>query len=205
MSLRETLNAVVVDTETTGFKVVEGHRLIEIATVPIVNGAIGEPWSMLVHPGRPIPEQATAVHGISDLMVASALGPSAAAPMVSEQIGDRLLIFHNAPFDLPFVGQLFIDAGKTPPTNPVLDTLGLARERWGSGRGSRNGVVDCTERLGLQTGTAHRAAGDALMTAHLALALIDWYEGTKYLRDPKDVLEIAAFSNDVVRRTSWKR
>jgi DNA polymerase III epsilon subunit-like protein len=57
---------MAVDTETTGLSPAEGHALVEVATVTIDDSALGESWSSLVQPGRPIPADAAAVHGITD-------------------------------------------------------------------------------------------------------------------------------------------
>ncbi|HUK64216.1 MAG TPA: 3'-5' exonuclease, partial [Dongiaceae bacterium] len=72
MPLLSAERVVVVDTETTGMSPAEGHALVEVATVVLENGTIGETWSSLVRPGRPIPPDASAVHGITDAMVAGA-------------------------------------------------------------------------------------------------------------------------------------
>ena len=124
---------VAVDTETTGFDVTQGHRLVEGAAVRNEGGALGETWSSLIGPGRPFPAEASAVHGITDAMVADAPGPDAVAAELRARAGDHALVFHNAPFDLPFLIALLREGRQPPLFNPIVDTLGLARGLFGVG------------------------------------------------------------------------
>jgi len=107
VSLLSGQTLVAVDTETTGMSPADGHRLVEVARVAIVDGALGEEWSTLIHPCRPIPPDATRVHGISDAMVANAPKAAEAARKLREACADLPLVFHNAAVDLPFLMQLF--------------------------------------------------------------------------------------------------
>ena len=102
----------------------------------IDGGELGETWSSLVHPGRAIPPDASAVHGITDAMVEGAPPPETVAAELRRRCGDETLVFHNYPFDLPFLAAL-LRAGSAPPFyNPVVDTLGLARGLMGPGGNS---------------------------------------------------------------------
>lgn len=197
-----TLDAIVLDTETTGFEVERGHRLVEIASCDVIAGVPDLGWSTLVHPGRPIPEEATKVHGITDAMVAEAPTPEAFARGLRFRLEGAVLCFHNALFDIPFVQELLRQAGADPLTNAVVDTLGLARGIYGHGKWARNGVTDCIGRLQLSAETAHRALGDARMTARLLCYFAGWYEQHKGIAS---FAELCALSQDIVRRTSWKR
>ncbi len=190
MSLLTGHEVAVVDTETTGFSPVDGHVLVEVAVVRVVDGAIreSESWSSLMRPGRPIPPDATAVHGITDAMVAGAPPPAEVARLLREACGARVLAFHNAPFDLPFLVALLSSERQPPLTAPVLDTLGLARGLYGSGGNSLGALA---RRLQLPPATAHRALGDALTTAHLLVRLAaDWAKRVPSLE------ELAAASQD---------
>lgn len=193
------LDCVVMDTETTGMNPADGARLIEVATVEIIAGTI-EPdgWSTLVNPGRPIPADATRVHGITDEMVKGAPLPADIASGLRARLGAAALAFHNAPFDLPFLRQFFEDGGAPGLEAPVIDTLGLARSIYGTGR---NGLSDLSARLGMPKETAHRALGDARMTARVLIALAGWHERHRGI---KTLAELAAHSQDVVRSTSGR-
>jgi DNA polymerase-3 subunit epsilon len=187
---------LAVDTETTGMNPSAGHRLVEVARVAVVAGVLGEEWCTLIDPARAIPPDATRVHGISDAMVAGA--PS--APEVGRQLraacADLPLVFHNAPFDLPFLMQLFREAGAPPLLNPIIDTLGLARGLFGTGS---NALGALATRLKLPPESAHRALGDTRTTARLFVELAGRWEREKGVRS---LLELAAVSQDVMRTTA---
>jgi len=187
---------VALDTETTGMSPEAGAALVEVASVVIENGAIGATWSSLVRPGGPIPPDATRVHGITDAMVADAPEPCAIAGRLRATCGDLPLVFHNAPFDLPFLADLMRRSGERPLLNPVVDTLGLAR---GLFEGGGNSLGALAARLGLPPQSAHRALGDALTTAHLFLRLARRWEEE---RETRSLAELAAASQDVLRLTA---
>ena len=196
MGLLSGTRLLAVDTETTGMSPDAGHRLVEVARVGIVDGTLGEGWSSLVRPGRTIPADAARVHGITDAMVADAPEPRAVGRELREACGDLPLVFHNAPFDLPFLIQLFREAGAPMLLNPIVDTLGLARGLPGAGRNSLGALA---ARLGLPPEPAHRALGDARTTARLFLALAARWESERGVRT---LAELAAASQDVMRATS---
>ena len=184
---------VAVDTETTGWSPSEGHALLEVATVVVANGAIAETWSSLVRPGRPIPPDASAVHGITDAMVADAPPAASVAVELRRRCGDGTLVFHNASFDLPFLVALMRDTGEAPLYNPVVDTLGLAR---GLGEPGGKSLDTLATRFGLQVDVRHRALPDARLTARLFLALGGRWETERGVRS---LDELAAASQDALR------
>ena len=198
MALLDGQTVEAVDTETTGFDPAHGHELVEVALVSIVNRSIADTWSSLIRPSRPIPHGASAVHGITDAMVAGAPGPTEIGRKLREACGERTLVFHNAPFDLPFLAALLRGAGQPPFTAPVIDTLGLARGLFGAGT---NSLGQLAHRLGLPEETGHRAASDARTTARLLIALAERWEREKGVRSLE---ELAAASQDVVRLTNKK-
>jgi len=163
--------------------------------VVIDGGELGETWSSLVHPGRAIPPDASAVHGITDAMVEGAPPPETVAAELRRRCGDETLVFHNYPFDLPFLAAL-LRAGSAPPFyNPVVDTLGLARGLMGPGGNSLGALA---ARLGLPREPKHRALGDALTTARLLHKLVPLWEEKG---EVQSLAELAALSQDVLRQT----
>jgi DNA polymerase-3 subunit epsilon len=193
MSLLSGQRVVAVDTETTGLTPAEGHALVEVAAVVIDDATLGEGWSSLVQPGRPIPADAAAVHGITDAMVAEAPATETIAAELRRRCGALTLVFHNAAFDLPFVIAMLRKAGQPPLLNPVIDTLGLARGLGGPGGNSLGALA---AKLGLPPEPQHRALGDARTTARLLVALIDRWESE---RDIHSLDELAAASQDMLR------
>jgi DNA polymerase-3 subunit epsilon len=196
MSLLTGRTALAVDTETTGMSPVQGHRLVEVARVAIVDGALGEEWSTLVDPGRPIPADAARVHGISDAMVAGAPGAAETGRLLRAACADLPIVFHNAAFDLPFLLQLFREAGAPPLLNPIVDTLGLARGLFATGSHQLGALA---ARLNLPAETTHRALGDTRTTARVFIELAGRWEREKGVRT---LLELAALSQDVMRVTA---
>ena len=196
MSLLSEVTVLAVDTETTGMDPAVGARLVEVAHVRIAAGALAEEWSSLVKPGVPIPIEASRVHGISDAMVADAPAMAEVGRTWRAALGDHPLVFHNAPFDLPFLVHLFREAGEPPLTNPIVDTLGLARGLFGS---SGNKLGELATRFQLPSETAHRALGDTRTTARLFLELAGRWEREKGVRS---IMELAAVSQDVMRATA---
>ena len=186
---------VVVDVETTGFSAAS-DSIVEIACITIDSGAITETWSSLVQAGRPVPVEATRVHGITDAMLSSAPAPSAIAKTFRDRCGAATLAIHNAGFDLPFLDALVRRHGADPLFNPVIDTLGLARGLFGQGG---NGLGELTRKLGIAHHAAHRAEGDARATAELLLLLAPKWEAEKGTRT---LAELAAASQDAIRLTS---
>ncbi len=195
MTLLAGARLVAVDTETTGFAPSSGHELIEVACVPITDGVVGEGWSSLVRPARPIPADASRVHGITDAMVAGAPVPAAVAAEVRRACAEVPLVLHNARFDLPFLADLLRAGGEPPLFNPIIDTLGLAR---GILSESENSLGALARRLNLAPEISHRAAGDARTTARLLVLLAQRWEDE---RGVHSIAELAAASQDVERRT----
>ena len=195
MALLAGVTLLAVDTETTGMSPADGHRLVEVATVTLTDGALGETWSSLVNPGRAIPADAARVHGISDAMVADAPDTAGVGRVLRKACADLPLVFHNAPFDLPFLLEMIREAGTPPLLNPVVDTLGLARGLFGTGSNSLGALAT---RFAFPKEAAHRALGDARTTARLFLELAGRWERERGIRT---LVELAATSQDVMRVT----
>ena len=113
-----------------------------------------------------------------------------------ESCADLPLVFHNAPFDLPFLLGLFREAGAPPLLNPIVDTLGLARGLFPQ---AGNSLVAVAQRLQLPPEAAHRALGDARTTARVFAALAARWETEKGV---SSLAQLAAASQDVMRLTA---
>lgn len=186
---------VVVDIETTGWSAAS-DAIIEIACVTLDGGAIAETWSSLLQPGRPVPADATRIHGITDAMLTPAPTPAAVAKPFRDRCGGWTIAIHKADFDLPFLSALLRRHGADPLYNPVIDTLGLARGLFGPGG---NSLGELTVRHGIAHAAAHRALGDARATAELLAALAPRWEAE---RGVQSLAELAAASQDAIRLTS---
>ncbi|MCX8998345.1 3'-5' exonuclease [Rhizobiaceae bacterium BDR2-2] len=168
----EDLTYVVFDTETTGLLPDQGDEVVQIAAVRIVAGkrVRGEAFDMLVNPGRPIPPGATAIHGITDAMVAGAPRILDAVERFHRFAEGAVLVAHNAPFDMAFLRRRERQIGRRFD-NPVLDTVLLSAAVFG--RGEEHSLDALAARLGvdLPAERRHTAMGDAEATADAFLKL----------------------------------
>lgn len=128
MSLRE----IVLDTETTGLKPEEGHRLVEIGCVELWNHVpTGKVYHQYINPERGMPQEAEAVHGLT----AEYLEKFPTFQEVYKEflafVGDTPLVIHNAAFDMKFINVELVNAGaKALTENKIIDTLMIARRRY---------------------------------------------------------------------------
>jgi DNA polymerase-3 subunit epsilon len=183
-SLRD-LRFAVVDVETTGSQPGLWDRVTEIAIVPVEQGRVGEPWSQLVHPGRPIPPMITALTGISDAMVADAPRFGEIADDVVTRLHGRVFTAHNAPFDRRFVDAELMRARGEQLAGTALCTVRLTRRLVPTL--SRRSLDRVTAYFGIAIAARHRAAGDALATAHVLVRLLE-------IADERDVRSWASLS-----------
>lgn len=167
---------VVLDTETTG--VGDGHRVLEVAAVRLEQGRITKEFSTLVDPERDIPEEATAIHGITEEMVA---GKPKLVDVVSElvKIGrDAVPCAYNAPFDRGLL-HASIAGTDCPALDPAMSwvdvyvIVGSPRiDKYVKGKG-RLKLANVCARHGIELVGAHRALGDARATASLLWSLYE--------------------------------
>lgn len=122
---------VVLDTETTGLDPKQGHRIIEVGAVELINRRItGNHFHFYVNPEREVEQGAIEVHGITNEFLADKPLFKDIANGLLEFISGAELIIHNAPFDVGFMDNEFRIVGETRRTadvSTVLDTLALAR------------------------------------------------------------------------------
>src|SRR6185437_4492429 len=193
------MRQIVLDTETTGLTLAEGHRIIEIGCVALVNRRhTGRHFHRYLNPEREIDAGAIAVHGLSSERLASSPRFAEVAAELLEFLGSAELIIHNAAFDVAFLdmelGRLARPGGQpvdgvegdpgagvgqaraaTWPASVravcrVLDTLTLARERH---PGQRNNLDALCKRYGIDNAQRdlHGALLDAQLLADVYLAM----------------------------------
>jgi DNA polymerase III epsilon subunit family exonuclease len=169
-SLRR-LTFAVVDVETTGGGYGKGHRITEIAVVPVEAGVVGQPFSTLVHPGRSIPWRIQSLTGITDAMVAHAPAFDEVAEAVWGALDGRIFTAHNVQFDWGFVEGHLRDARGEVPPGPRLSTVKMGRALV---PGLASYALDAlTRHFRIEIRGRHRALGDALATARLLVHLLD--------------------------------
>lgn len=168
------MREIVLDTETTGFEPSEGHRIVEIGCVELLNHMpTGNTYHQYINPERPMPKEAFEVHGLGD----DFLRPQPLFAQIADDFlkfvkGARLVI-HNAAFDMRFLNAELEWAKK--PTLPggdlVLDTLAMARRRF---PGSPATLDALCRRFGIDNSnrTLHGALLDSEILAEVYLELI---------------------------------
>ncbi|MEI6560076.1 MAG: exonuclease domain-containing protein [Rhodospirillaceae bacterium] len=166
------LSFVVFDTETTGFNPGDGDEIVAIAAVRVAGRRIltGETFQALVNPGRAIPPEATARHGITDQQVHDRPVIASVLPQFRSFAGADVLVGHHAALDVAFLRAKERVTGVRFDT-PVLDTMLLSMKL--QGRGADHSLDSIASRLGISAIDRHTALGDSLITAAVLLAQID--------------------------------
>lgn len=122
------MRAVVLDTETTGLDPIQGHRIIEIGCVEILDRRLsGRTFHVYLNPERPVDPGAVAVHGLTDEFLADKPLFASQADAFLEFVADAELIIHNAPFDLGFLRNELNLLGRNEHLT-ATDTLKMARQ-----------------------------------------------------------------------------
>jgi DNA polymerase-3 subunit epsilon len=165
---------VFIDTETTGLEVTQGHRLIEIAAIEMINRRLtGERFVQRINPDRPIDAGATRVHGITDEDVADAPPFSRIADALLDFVRDAEILIHNAPFDLGFLNEECKRAGRPlldTVCERIVDTLKMARDLRPGKANSLEALCRAYE-IDDSSRTFHGALLDAQLLSQVYLAM----------------------------------
>lgn len=161
------MRQVVLDTETTGLNVAEGHRIIEIGCVELINRKLtGRVYHQYINPQCKIEEGATAIHGITNEFLLDKPTFGLIAKELMEFVQGSELIIHNAQFDIGFINhELSLSDAKWMPIQEycaIVDTLMIARQLHA---GQRNSLDALCKRYGIDN--SQRELHGALLDAHL--------------------------------------
>ena len=165
------MREIVLDTETTGLRPKDGHRIIELCCLEVVNYVPGQVRSMRFDPQRDIDPDATKVTGITWEMLKGKPLFGDVIDRIIDFIGDAPLIAHNAPFDAGFMNAEFERAGR-----PLLDpsrwvcTLQLARRKRA---GKKNSLDAICADLKIPRPALHSAKADVMALARVYEHLAD--------------------------------
>jgi len=164
---------IVIDTETTGLDPLQGHRMVEIGCIELVNRfPSGRTFHRYLNPEREVPAEAYEVHGLSNDFLRDKPFFAEVADELVAFIGDAPLVAHNALFDLGFINAELDRCAKTlVPRDRLVDTLMLARRRHPAGP---NGLDHLCARYGIDNSrrTKHGALLDAELLAEVYVELI---------------------------------
>ena len=167
------MREIVFDTETTGFEPGDGHRIVEIGCVELIDHfPTGNTFQAYLNPEREVPIESQRVHGLSNEFLSDKPFFAAVAEAFLAFIGDAPLVIHNAAFDIKFINAELARTGHPPiPLARAIDTIEIAKRKIPGARYSLDELckrfsVDLTARA------KHGALLDADLTAQIYLELI---------------------------------
>ncbi len=168
---------VILDTETTGLDVKDGHRIVEIGCLELDNFVLtSKKFHCYLNPERKVSEQALKVHGYTDIFLSSQKKFSQIAEEFLNFIKDKRLVIHNASFDLSHLNNELAILGKNKiSTNNVIDTLELARKKF---PGSQNSLDALCRRYKIDNSKRerHTALIDCELLSKVYINLTDQKE-----------------------------
>ena len=172
------MKEIVLDTETTGLSVKEGHRIVEIGCIELDNLIpTKKKFHCYLNPERKVSEKAFEVHGYSDSFLSDKMKFREIADDFLRFIKDKRLIIHNAEFDLSHLNNELQIVGKNKIDNEVIDTVSLARNKFPGSQISLDALckryrIDNSKRV------QHTALIDCDLLSKVYINLIDQKEPT---------------------------
>jgi DNA polymerase III subunit epsilon len=167
------MREIVLDTETTGLEPSDGHRIVEIGALELMNHMpTGRTFHQYINPQRGMPKEAFDIHGLGDDFLRDKPLFSSIAQAFLDFITDAPLIIHNAPFDMKFLNAELATLGKPAlPMRRAIDTAVMARKKFPGSPASLDALcrrygVDNTAR------EKHGALLDSELLAEVYLELI---------------------------------
>ena len=172
------MKEIVLDTETTGISVKEGHRIVEIGCIELDNLIpTKNSFHCYLNPERRVSEKALEVHGYTDEFLATQKKFSDVGEEFLSFIRDKRLIIHNAEFDLGHLNNELSILGKKKINNEVIDTLTLARDKFPGSPVSLDALCK-RYRVDNSNRAKHTALIDCDLLAKVYINLIDQKEPT---------------------------
>ena len=184
------MKEIVLDTETTGISVKEGHRIVEIGCIELDNLVpTKNKFHCYLNPERKVSEKAFKVHGYSDSFLSDQIKFKEIADDFLRFIKDKRLIIHNAEFDLSHLNNELKIIGKNKIDNEVVDTVSLARNKFPGSQISLDALckryrIDNSKRV------QHTALIDCDLLAKVYINLIDQKEPTLDFKNKEEVSKL---------------
>ena len=180
------MKEIVLDTETTGLSVKDGHRIVEIGCIELDNLIpTNNKFHYYLNPERKVSEKALEVHGYTDEFLAKQKKFNEIGEQFLEFIKDKRLIIHNAEFDLGHLNNELSILGRRKINNEIVDTLILARDKFPGSPVSLDALckryrVDNSKRI------QHTALIDCDLLAKVYINLIDQKEPSLNFKNQED-------------------
>ena len=195
------MKEIVLDTETTGISVKEGHRVVEIGCIELDNLVpTKNKFHCYLNPERKVSEKALEVHGYTDEFLSTQKKFSEICEQFLDFIKNKRLIIHNAEFDIAHLNNELSIFGKKKINNETIDTLVLARDKFPGSPVSLDALckryrVDNSKR------TQHTALIDCDLLAKVYINLIDQKEPTlNFKNQDNDISEKKEFGVDYFKK-----
>ena len=170
------MKEVVLDTETTGISIKEGHRIVEIGCIELDNLIpTKNRFHCYLNPERKVSEKALEVHGYTDEFLSKQKKFSDVGEQFLTFIKDKRLVIHNAEFDLGHLNNELSIFGKNKISNEIVDTLILARDKFPGSPVSLDALCK-RYRIDNSIRTQHTALIDCDLLAKVYINLIDQKE-----------------------------
>ena len=183
------MREIVLDTETTGISVKDGHRIVEIGCIELDNLIPTQnKFHCYLNPERKVSEKAFEVHGYSDEFLSKQKKFSEVVDDFLKFIKDKRLVIHNAEFDIAHLNNELQLFGQNKIQNEIVDTLTLARNKYPGSQVSLDAL--CKRfRIDNSRRTHHTALIDCDLLAKVYINLIDQKEPTLDLKDNLEAVE----------------
>jgi DNA polymerase III, epsilon subunit, Proteobacterial len=167
------MREIVLDTETTGFDPLTGHRIVEIGCVELMNHLpTGETFHVYINPERDMPEEAFKVHGLSEQFLSDKPVFAGIVADFRAFIAESTLVIHNAEFDIRFINAEFGRLGFPPiPMSRAIDTVVMARKKFPGAQANLDALCRRFE-IDNSNRTLHGALLDSELLAEVYLQLI---------------------------------
>lgn len=172
------MKEIVLDTETTGLNVKDGHRIVEIGCIELENLIpTNRTFHCYLNPQRKVSEKAFEVHGYSDEFLSKQKKFSEVVDDFLNFIDGKKLVIHNAEFDIGHLNNELLIVGKNKLKNSIVDTLVLARDKF---PGSPTNLDSLCKRYRIDNSrrTKHTALIDCDLLAKVYINLLDQKEPT---------------------------
>ena len=195
------MKEIILDTETTGISVKEGHRLVEIGCIELDNLIpTKNKFHCYLNPERNVSEKALEVHGYTDDFLSTKKKFIEIVEEFLNFIENKTLVIHNAEFDLSHLNNELKKVGKKILNNPIVDTLTLARDKFPGSPVSLDALCK-RYRIDNSKRTQHTALIDCDLLAKVYINLLDQKEPTLNFQN----LDIKKNSNESFNTQYYKK
>tara|TARA_B100001027_G_scaffold55469_1_gene37276 strand:+ start:1214 stop:1876 length:663 start_codon:yes stop_codon:yes gene_type:complete len=183
------MKEVILDTETTGINIRDGHRIVEIGCIEVENLIpTKEKFHCFLNPERKVSDKALKVHGYTDKFLSDKKKFKEIVDEFLNFINGKRLVIHNAEFDLSHINNELKIIGKAPLKNDVVDTLSLARNKFPGSSSSLDALCK-RYRIDNSKREQHSALVDCNLLVKVYINLTDQKEPTLDFKKNFDLTE----------------